>query len=53
MPLGEKIQSTIRDMEGIMGSHRTRERGLLASIASTIEKLAVAEAQLKALHELK
>ena len=53
MPLGEKIQATIRDLEGIMGSHRTRERGLLATISSTVEKMAAAEAQLKALYEMK
>lgn len=53
MPLGENIQATLREMEGIMSSHHTRERGLVASIASMVEKGAAAEANLKALHEMR
>lgn len=53
MPLGEKIQATIREMEGAVGAHRTKERGTLASIAGMVEKGAAAQAQLKALHEMR
>ena len=49
LPLAGTIQTAIRDLEGIIGSHRTREQELLKNITDLVEDAAVSEAHLKAL----
>jgi DNA-binding helix-hairpin-helix protein with protein kinase domain len=51
-PLGQSLQAAIRDLEGIIGSHRTRERELLKAIGAIVENAAVADEHLKALNNL-
>lgn len=53
LPLSQSIEATIRELESIISSHRTLERGLLTTIAATVEKVAAIEAHLKALHKMK
>jgi DNA-binding helix-hairpin-helix protein with protein kinase domain len=52
LPLGQSLQASIRDLEGIIGSQRTRERELLKAIGALVEDAAVVEAHLKALNNV-
>ena len=48
LPLGEAIQTAMRDLDAIAASHRTRERDLVDSIAGAVQNATIAEAHLGA-----
>ncbi len=52
LPLGQTVQTAIRDLEAIISSHRTRERELVKSIEKAVQDVAIAEAHLEALNKL-
>jgi len=52
LPLGQAIQTAIRDLEGITASHRAREREVVKTIEAAVQNAAVAEAHLGALNIL-
>jgi DNA-binding helix-hairpin-helix protein with protein kinase domain len=52
LPLGQTVQTAIGDLEGIIGSHRTREREMLKAIDVAVQNAAIAEAHLDALKNL-
>jgi DNA-binding helix-hairpin-helix protein with protein kinase domain len=52
LPLGQTIQTALRDMDSIAASHREGERELFKAIEVAVQNVTVAEAHLDALNNL-
>jgi DNA-binding helix-hairpin-helix protein with protein kinase domain len=52
LPLGQTIQTAIRDLDVIAASHWARERELIRAIEAVVQTAAIAEAHLDALKKL-
>ena len=53
VPLADQIEAATRDLEGIIESHKAREADLLKAIGEAVQEVAVAEAHLQALDNLR
>ncbi|MHB1559609.1 MAG: hypothetical protein ACYC61_19345 [Isosphaeraceae bacterium] len=52
LPIGQTVQTALRDLEAIASSHRARERELVKSIETAQQNVAVAEAHLDSINIL-
>lgn len=52
LPVGQTLQTAIQEIEGIIGTHRSRDREMLQAIAVLVQHAAIAEAHLLALNNL-